>query len=93
MDGNALIAYVVVPLVIAFVGGAAAAITALVRFVSYMARSQVAQEKTAESNEEISKKLDKFIDHTTEVLSSYGERFAILEHVTGIQNGKRRYPE
>jgi hypothetical protein len=57
-----VLGWVVVPMFVFLVGSAGSGIVALVKFVGYMARSQTAQESTAETNKDMRDKLNTYID-------------------------------
>jgi hypothetical protein len=79
MGAGQIIAYIVIPLAIFFLSAAAAGITALVKGVTYMSRSQAAQESTAATNHAISTKLDKYIEQTDHKFTDHDVRLSILE--------------
>jgi hypothetical protein len=74
-----IVAWVVVPLIIFVLGASATGITLLVKGSAYMARSQVAQENTATSNQEISDKLDKYINRAEGRFNGLDIRVSLLE--------------
>jgi hypothetical protein len=74
-----IVAWVVVPLIIFILGASATGITLLIKGSAYMARSQVAQENTATSNQEISDKLDRFISRADGRFNSLDIRMSVLE--------------
>jgi hypothetical protein len=89
---------VVVPLLIFLLGATGTGIVGLVKFTSYMARSQSAQESIAKSNLEIAKKLDDFIAMTSGAIQDLERRMAIVEFARDhgqfrSQGQERRQPE
>lgn len=98
MTTGDVVGYVVVPLVIFLLGATGAGVAGLVKFVGYMARSQSAQESTATSNLDISRKLDSFITQTNGSVQDLQRRMAIVEFARDhgqfrSQGPERRQPE
>jgi hypothetical protein len=98
MSTGDVVGYVVVPLAIFLLGATGAGIAGLVKFVGYMARSQSAQESTAVSNLEISKKLDSFIFQTNGSVGDLERRVSIVEYARDhgqfrSQASERRHPD
>lgn len=83
-----IVGIIVIPLLIFLLSAAAGGITALIKFTSYMQKSQAAQESTAATNKEISEKLDKYIDKTDRTIIDFSTRIAVLESVS--RNGNSR---
>lgn len=83
-----IVGIIVVPLMIFLLTAAAGGITALIKFTTYMQKSQAAQESTASTNREISEKLDKYIDKNDRTIIDFSTRIAVLESVS--RNGSTR---
>lgn len=86
MTTGELFAWVIIPLGIFLIGGAASGIMLLVKGAVYFAKSREAQESTAKTNQKISEDLERFIEHvnvrfdkTDAVLANHGERIVVLE--------------
>jgi hypothetical protein len=96
--GGLTAADVIVPLVVFLLGAIGTGVVGLVKFTSYMARSQSAQESTARSNLEIAKKLDDFIAMTNGAVQDLERRVSIVEYARDhgqfrSQDLERRKPE
>lgn len=79
MSGWSIVAFIVIPLAIFLLTAAASGVVALIKLTSYFSKSREAQESTAESNQQIVKRLDVFIERTDDRLSNHGERIRVLE--------------
>ena len=88
-----IVAWVVVPLIIFVLGASATGITLLVKGSAYMARSQVAQENTATSNQEISDKLDKYINRSEGRFNGLDIRVSLLEANVSRAEGRNNRHE
>jgi hypothetical protein len=82
MNTGDIVSFIIVPLGIFFLASLGTGVTALVKFTAYMARSQNALESTAKTNQEISTKLGRYIEHTDNVLKDHGERLKVVEYVS-----------
>lgn len=80
MSIGEIIGLVIVPLAIFLLTAAGGGIVALVKLTSYFASSKAAQESTATSNAEISRKLDAYCGETDAKLTDHGERISVLEY-------------
>jgi hypothetical protein len=85
-----IIAWIVVPLVLFVLGAAGTGITLLIKGSAYMARSQVAQENTATTNQEISDQLAKYMERTDTKLNGLDVRVSVLEDARNDKVGYRR---
>lgn len=82
-----LIAWIGIPLFLAFCGAVFGIIKGSIRFAQYMAKSEEAQTSTAHSNEEINRKLDGFIDKTNAHLNEHDQEIAVLKFAQDRRNG------
>jgi hypothetical protein len=83
-----IIAWIVLPLAIFVIGGTISGITLMIKGSAYMARSQLAQENTAESNADIAKNLQKYMDKTDATLGQHTTEIAVLKEFLPRQNGR-----
>ena len=81
MTGGDTVAAIAIPLGIFIAGGIGGGITLLVKGSAYMARSAVAQESTAKSNNEINETLKAYMGSNDEKVNGIDRRVAILEDV------------
>lgn len=81
---------VLIPVAIFLIGSIVAAIRGSIRFAQYMVRSEEAQTRTADTTEELSKRVELFMTRTEQRLLDHGERLAVVEHdLEHRQNGLR----
>jgi hypothetical protein len=97
-SGGLSAADVIVPLVVFLLGAIGTGVVGLVKFTSYMARSQSAQESIAKSNLDIAKKLDDFIALTNGAVQDLERRMSVVEYARDhgqfrAQGTERRKPE
>jgi hypothetical protein len=88
MNLGDVVAYIGVPLGLFLLTAAGSGIVALIKLTSYFASSKAAQESTALSNAEISKKLDAYCGQTDHKLTEYGERLVVLEFAIKPRTGR-----
>ena len=82
-----IVAWIGIPLFLAFVGAVIGIVKGSIRFAQYMAKSEEAQTSTAHTNEEINRKLDGFIDKTKQHLSEHDQEIAVLKYASQRNNG------
>jgi hypothetical protein len=87
------VAWIVVPLIVFILGASATGITLLIKGSAYMARSQVAQEATRDSNQEISEKLGKFMERTDQRINGLDIRLSVVESARHNGHGGSRYDD
>lgn len=85
MMTQTVFAFIVIPIAIFVIGGAAAAIRGAIRFAQYMVRSEEAQESIAKSNKEIRDRLDGFIMRAEDDIRTLNERMAVVEYAQAIR--------
>lgn len=85
------IGLIAIPVSIFLIGAIIAAIRGAIRFAQYMVRSEEAQIRTADSMQNISERLEKFMDETEHRLNEHSERLAVVEWEIGT-NGRTRSP-
>lgn len=89
MTSSQIIAFIVIPLIVFLFSAAGGGIAALVKFVSYMSKSQVAQEETAKTNAEISKDLKHYMAQTDGTLLNHTTKLAVHDsQINALQNGR-----
>lgn len=85
------IGLIAIPVAIFLLGTIIAAIRGAIRFAQYMVRSEEAQIRTADSMQDISARLTKFMDETEHRLNEHSERLAVVEWEIGT-NGRSPRP-
>lgn len=85
VDAVGLIA---IPVTMFLLGAAFAAVRGAIRFAQYMVRTEEAQARTADSNEEMSKKLDAFMERTDSKIAEHAQMLAIHDYELARINGR-----
>lgn len=83
-----LIAWIVIPLAIFVIGGTVSGITLMIKGSAYMARSQMAQENTANSNQSIADNLQKYITANDERVQRNTTDIAVIKETLLPRNGR-----
>jgi hypothetical protein len=84
-----IIAWIVIPLAIFVIGGTISGITLMIKGSAYMARSQMAQENTANSNQSIADNLQKYMTANDQRVQQNSTDIAVLkELILPRQNGR-----
>lgn len=77
---TATLGLIVIPVAVFLLGAAYGAIRGAIRFAQYLVRSEEAQDKAANSLENISERLDEYMSKTDGEIRSLDRRVAVVEY-------------
>lgn len=77
----AVLGYIVIPVGIFLIGALVAGFRFAIGLGKYVVRSEEAQTRTADSNQQIADRLGKYMERTDDRLNSHDEQLAVLNYV------------